>query len=209
MKFKNFLVISLLVLSSYALPIFGASITTAPAPQYGGAKTKTGGCHNKAEALKLKLIAIFAILVTSVMGICLPLFSHVVPALHPDKDLFVLVKAFASGVILATVYMHVMPDSFDCLRSECLPENPRRKFPFTTFVAMLSALLTLMIDSFAMSYYKKCNADENVDSCKENQDGEVESQHFGHSHRNRNDEGVGEDKATQLLRHRVVAQVYM
>jgi zinc transporter 1/2/3 len=41
------------------------------------------------------------------------------------------------------------------LMSDCLPINPWKKFPFTTFVAMLSALLTLMIDSFAMSYYKK------------------------------------------------------
>jgi zinc transporter 1/2/3 len=41
------------------------------------------------------------------------------------------------------------------LMSDCLPINPWKKFPFTTFVVMLSALLTLMIDSFAMSYYKK------------------------------------------------------
>ncbi|KAJ0096046.1 hypothetical protein Patl1_16606 [Pistacia atlantica] len=49
-------------------------------------------------------------------------------------------QSFASGVILATGYVHVLPDSFDELKSSCLPENPWRKFPFTTFVAKLSAV---------------------------------------------------------------------
>ncbi|KAJ4961443.1 hypothetical protein NE237_021353 [Protea cynaroides] len=114
-----------------------------------------GGSYNKTKALKLKIIAFMAILVASMVGVCLPLFSRSVSVLQPDRDLFILVKAFASGIILATGYMHVLPDSFDCLKSPCLPENPWKKFPFTTFVAMLSALVTLMIDSFAMSYHKK------------------------------------------------------
>ncbi|KZV29392.1 fe(2+) transport protein 1-like [Dorcoceras hygrometricum] len=142
------------------------------------------------------------------VGVCLPFFSRHIPALRPDKDLFILVKAFASGVILATGYMHVMPDSFDCLTSECLPENPWRKFPFTTFVAMLSAILTLMVDSYAMSYYRKRNLPANepktIDENKKNVN--LETQDIGHCH--------GEDlfkldgdNATQLLRYRVVAQV--
>ncbi|KAK1280082.1 Fe(2+) transport protein 2 [Acorus gramineus] len=51
--------------------------------------------------------------------------------------------------------MHVLPDSFDDLGSPCLPERPWRRFPFTGFVAMLSAVVTLMVDSFAMSFYRK------------------------------------------------------
>ncbi|PPD82203.1 hypothetical protein GOBAR_DD20861 [Gossypium barbadense] len=105
--------------------------------------------------MKLKIIAIVAILLSSMIGVSLPLFSGQFPSLKPDRDLFTIVKAFASGVILATGYMHVLPDSFNDLMSGCLPENPWRKFPFTTFVAMLSAVLTLMVDSFAMSVYKK------------------------------------------------------
>ncbi|XP_027155994.1 fe(2+) transport protein 1-like [Coffea eugenioides] len=208
MKCTKFLAISLLLLSSFAIPIFCASNTTTtapppPPPQCGEAKVT--GCHNRAEALKLKLVAIFAILVTSMIGICLPLFSRSVPSLQPDKNMFVLVKAFASGVILATGYMHVMPDSFDCLRSQCLPEKPWRKFPFTTFVAMLSALVTLMIDSFSMSYYKKCIADQS--SSKDVKDGALESQHIGHGHRNLEAADDDDSAASQLLRYRVVAQV--
>ncbi|CAI0470014.1 unnamed protein product [Linum tenue] len=49
--------------------------------------------------------------------------------------------------------MHVLPDSFDMLSSHCLSENPWHKFPFTGFAAMLSTLVTLMVDSVATSIY--------------------------------------------------------
>ncbi|KAK9128802.1 hypothetical protein Syun_017599 [Stephania yunnanensis] len=119
-----------------------------------------GGCVNKAKALPLKIIAIVAILVTSIIGVCAPLVTKSVPALHPDRSLFVVVKAFASGIILATGFMHVLPDSFDMLSSECLPEKPWHRFPFTGFVAMLSAVVTLMVDAMATSVYTRRGAKE-------------------------------------------------
>ncbi|XP_070031287.1 probable zinc transporter 10 [Nicotiana tomentosiformis] len=137
------------------------------------------GCRNKNEALKLKLVAIASILVTSMIGVCLPLVSRTVPALQPDKNLFVLVKAFASGVILATGYMHVMPDSFDCLS----------------------------VDSYAMSYFKKYKLESGVGNGRDFvHNGKMESQiidNNSHIH----GEAKVDDKATQLLRYRVVAQV--
>ncbi|RDY04331.1 Fe(2+) transport protein 2, partial [Mucuna pruriens] len=168
-------------------------------------KSKYGeGCHDKSEALKLKVIAIFSILVTSMIGICLPLFSRSVPALQPDRDLFVIVKAFASGVILATGYMHVMPDSFDDLMSECLPQRPWRKFPFTTFVAMLAAIFTLMIDSFSISYFnKKLSSTAASTEGPENKEEEL----FRHGHANVNGDDAMSVSAKQLLRYRVAAQV--
>ncbi|OMO72202.1 Zinc/iron permease [Corchorus olitorius] len=162
-------------------------------------------CHNKAEATKLKVIAIFAILGTSMIGVCSPLFSKFIPALQPDRNWFVVIKAFASGVILATGYMHVLPDSFNDLMSECLPENPWRKFPFTTFVAMLSAILTLMVDSFAMSFYKKhCSKALVADAGDVAGSLENGNAQHGHSHVNAFEKN---DVASQLLRHRVIAQV--
>ncbi|CAJ1932618.1 unnamed protein product [Sphenostylis stenocarpa] len=171
-----------------------------------------GGCRDKAESLKLKVIAIFCILVSSVIGISLPLFSRSVPKLQPDGDLFVLVKALSSGVILATGYMHVMPDSFNDLTSGCLPEHPWRKFPFTTFIAMLSAILTLVIDSFSISFFRKKLAAANsangsgTASIEAGERKEVEL--FGdgdvHGHAIRDAKKVD---AEQLLRYRVVAQM--
>ncbi|XWS64134.1 hypothetical protein CRYUN_Cryun06bG0160600 [Craigia yunnanensis] len=168
------------------------------------------GCHDKAESMKLKIIAIATILLASMIGVCLPLFSRLMPALRADRDFFTVVKAFASGVILATGYMHVLPDSFHDLMSECLPENPWRKFPFTTFVAMLSAVATLMVDSFAMSIYKKHCAKALVVDASDGarqENGNVQIENFGHGHGH--DHAVGNnDMASQLLRHRVIAQAH-
>ncbi|KAL7131276.1 hypothetical protein ABFS83_13G187400 [Erythranthe nasuta] len=205
-----FIVINLISFATHVSSFAGdESETAAPPPS---CITGTAGkCRNKPEALKLKLIAIASILVTSTIGVCLPLFSRAVPSLQPDRDLFVLVKAFASGVILATGYMHVLPDSFDSLTSECLPEYPWKKFPFTTFVAMLSAVLTLMVDSYAMSFYRKNNitkttaAGANVNAVNNN-GGKLESQDHDHTHGFHGTVNLN-DNATQLLRYRVVAQV--
>ncbi|KAJ1412059.1 Zinc/iron permease [Sesbania bispinosa] len=165
-----------------------------------------GACHNKSMALKLKIIAIFCILITSMIGICLPIFSGAVPALQPDGNLFVLVKAFASGVILATGYMHVMPDSFDDLTSPCLPQRPWHKFPFTTFIAMLSAVFTLMVDSFSISFFKKklssSSSATSLEAARAAEPKELEQ--FGHSHGLAHVKGVN---AEQLLRYRVVLEL--
>ncbi|KAL0352698.1 UNVERIFIED_CONTAM: Fe(2+) transport protein 2 [Sesamum angustifolium] len=199
----SFFIIILAFTPHAASAVTGGSETTSSPPQCGSGTARV--CRNNSEALKLKIIAIAAILITSMIGVCLPMFSRVVPALQPDKDLFVLVKAFASGVILATGYMHVLPDSFDCLRSDCLPENPWKKFPFTTFVAMLSAVFTLMVDSYAMSYYRKRDLEIEVKRTSDENaivDGKLESQHC-HGFNVAKDD----DNASQLLRYRVVAQV--
>ncbi|KAH7838957.1 hypothetical protein Vadar_033124 [Vaccinium darrowii] len=119
--------------------------------------SESGDCINKSKALPLKIIAIAAILVTSMVGVCLPLVTRSVPALSPDRNVFVIVKCFAAGIILGTGFMHVLPDSFDMLTSGCLPEKPWHVFPFTGFVAMLSAIGTLMVDSMATSVYSRKN----------------------------------------------------
>ncbi|KAK7407488.1 hypothetical protein VNO78_09441 [Psophocarpus tetragonolobus] len=168
-----------------------------------------GGCHDKVESLKLKVIAIFAILATSMIGITLPLFSRALPALNPNGNLFILVKSFASGVILATGYMHVMPDSFEDLTSECLPELPWQKFPFTMFIAMLSAVLTLVVDAYSISYFKKKLIPAAViASIEGSQNKDVEMIGHGHGHHDLHIDGDAKNiDAEQLLRYRVVAQV--
>ncbi|KAI3694580.1 hypothetical protein L1987_77547 [Smallanthus sonchifolius] len=188
----HFFILSFLLLSTIAPPSYAVAQPLKTLPEECQ-KSTDGPCHNKTGSLNLKLIAIAAILVTSMMGVSLPILSKSVPALHPDTNLFVLVKAFASGVILATGYMHVLPDSFDCLTSKCLPEKPWRKFPFTTFIAMFSAVLTLMVDSYAMSWYKKCKT---PNQGNKNQDPESKIGSYGI-----------DNPASKLRRYRVVAQV--
>ncbi|KAL1357441.1 hypothetical protein HN51_009344 [Arachis hypogaea] len=208
--YKIIIVISFLALTT--CPVASAEECTS---------NHEGECHNRSEALKYKIIAIFAILVTSMIGVTLPTLSRIVPAIHPDRDLFALVKAFASGVILATGYMHVLPDSFNDLMSDCLPENPWHKFPFTTFIAMFSAIFTLMVDSFTISFFKKRIpassstsdvSEKNIEvngGCRE-VNKELELLSHSHTHGHEIEHGNGNMKvvsAEQLLRYRVISQV--
>ncbi|KAK4487283.1 hypothetical protein RD792_006110 [Penstemon davidsonii] len=169
-------------------------------------------CIDKKKALPLKIIAIFSILIASVIGVGLPLVTRSIPALSPERDLFVIVKAFAAGIILATGFMHVLPDSFDMLSSSCLKENPWHKFPFTGFVAMLSAIVTLMIDSMATSFYSQkhkggvvlpeSRGGDHEMAVAEGGDGGGQSHFHGHHHGSKM--GV---VGSQLLRYRVIAMV--
>ncbi|KAG6747340.1 hypothetical protein POTOM_049741 [Populus tomentosa] len=177
-----------------------------------GCEEETSSCNDKAKALTLKIIAIVSILVTSMIGVSAPLFTRSIPALHPDKSLFVIVKAFAAGIILATGFMHVLPDSFDMLSSSCLPENPWHKFPFTGFLAMLSAIVTLMVDSLATSVYsKKSNVGVDPESVTHGAEPDQEMAsnvgHFhGHGHGHHYEPKLA-GGAKQLLRYRVIAMV--
>lgn len=161
--------------------------------------------HSKSITLKYRIGAIFAILVAGAVGICLPLLSKKIPSLSPEKDLFFMIKAFAAGVILSTGFIHILPDSFGDLTSPCLPENPWQNFPFTGFIAMMAAIITLMIDSSATSYYKRKHygKDWRMQVDQERGDGHL----HGHAH-GIHAAGTSEDQAMgEMLRQRIVSQV--
>lgn len=115
-------------------------------------------CMNKSEALGLKIGAIAIILVACVAGVYMPLVGRSFSAFRPESNLFFVMKSFAAGVILATAFVHMLPDSFKALTNSCLAENPWAKFPFAGFISMAAALLTLMIDFWATAYYEKKHA---------------------------------------------------
>ncbi|KAK8950436.1 Zinc transporter 5 [Platanthera guangdongensis] len=172
---------------------------------------------NRSRSISLKLIAIFAILVASVIGVSLPTLGKWLPALGPEKSIFFAVKAFAAGVILATGFVHILPDAFESLSSPCLNPSPWRDFPFAGFVAMVAAIGTLAVDSVATGYYNRVHHDrenkfiEAADQENGGNTGEVQSVHVhthaahGHSHgaRSSSREGGGGD----LIRRRVISQV--
>ncbi|WOL12280.1 hypothetical protein Cni_G21046 [Canna indica] len=138
-----------------------------------------------AQALKLKLISIAGILTAGAIGVLIPILGRSVAAFRPENDVFFVIKAFAAGVILATGLIHILPDAFESLTSPCLPEKPWQDFPVAGFVAMLSALGTMMIDSFATSYYNRSHFSKAkpVEE-EEGRSGDEESagEHTGHVH---------------------------
>lgn len=173
--------------------------------------------EHKGEALKYKLAATATILVAGALGVSLPLLSKKVPALRPENDVFFMVKAFAAGVILATGFVHIIPEAFESLTSPCLGENPWGKFPFTGFVAMMSSIGTLMVDSFATGYYKRQHFNKNK-LLAVVQDEEKAGEHAGHVHVHTHathghahggslDHSSHDLPLPQFIRHRVVSQV--
>ncbi|XP_066393668.1 zinc transporter 8-like [Miscanthus floridulus] len=110
---------------------------------------------DRARAKALKIAAFFSILVCGALGCCLPVLGRRVPALRADGDVFFLVKAFAAGVILATGFIHILPDAFEKLNSECLSGGPWKSFPFAGFGAMVGAIGTLVVDTVATGYFTR------------------------------------------------------
>ncbi|KAJ0977474.1 hypothetical protein J5N97_012948 [Dioscorea zingiberensis] len=117
-------------------------------------------CRDDTAALKLKLVAMMTILVAGVAGVAIPLVGRKRRMMRTDGSLFVLAKAFAAGVILATGFVHMLHDAQSALTSPCLPAMPWRRFPFSGFVAMVAALGTLVVDFVCTQYYERKHREE-------------------------------------------------
>ncbi|XP_061344108.1 zinc transporter 8-like [Gastrolobium bilobum] len=172
------------------------------------AEDEAGG--DESLALKYKIAALVSILVASAIGVSIPMLNKTFSALRPEKDLFFMIKAFAAGVILSTGFIHVLPDAFEKLTSPCLSDHPWGDFPFTGFVAMLSAIGTLMIDSLATAYFNKSHFNDKDQVIDEEKMEEIHGDHLhvhthathGHAHGS-----IPSSASTDLLRHRVISQV--
>lgn len=170
------------------------------------------GDHNKKEALKYKIVAFVSILVAGAIGVALPQLGKKIPAIRPEKDIFFVIKAFAAGVILATAFIHILPDAFESLSSPCLKENPWANFPFTGFIAMMSAILTLMVDTLATGYYRRSNFKNTQGAIMDHNQGQDDHVHnyatHAHSHGSASAMESSEANASsELMRHRVISQV--
>nr|BAJ34313.1 unnamed protein product [Eutrema halophilum] len=158
------------------------------------------------KATKLKLGSIALLLVAGGVGVSLPLVGKKIPALQPENDIFFMVKAFAAGVILCTGFVHILPDAFERLGSPCLQSTAAGKFPFAGFVAMLSAMGTLMIDTFATGYYKRQHFGSNNGN-KQVVNVVDEEEHAGHVHVHTHASHGHAHGSTELIRRRIVSQV--
>ena len=130
---------------------------------------------------------------------------------RPDTDIFIAVKAFAAGVILATAFVHILPDAFDKLGSPCLVDGPWQKFPFAGFVAMLAAIATLVVDTIATGYFQRAHAKSAAAVGDVATPDHAHGDH-GHSHGMSaliasSSSTSNTDEGAQLIRHRVISQV--
>ncbi|CAN6240408.1 unnamed protein product [Urochloa humidicola] len=171
----------------------------------------TNDDSDKRKALNLKIIAIFSILVSSAIGCAIPSLGRRFPALRPETDLFFAVKAFAAGVILATAFVHILPDAFEKLGSPCLVDGPWKKFPFAGLVAMLAAIATLVVDTIATSYFQRAHARSPAAVGDMETPVHAHGEH-GHCHGMpaliaSSSSTSNSDEGAQLIRHRIISQV--
>ncbi|OWM85711.1 zinc transporter 8-like [Punica granatum] len=174
-------------------------------------------CESKPEgrdgskALSYKLTAICSILIAGAMGVSLPILGKKIPALHPENTAFFLIKSFAAGVILATGFIHILPDAFGSLASPCLGVAPWKDFPFAGFVSMVSAIGTMMIDAFVTGYYKRSHFMKKVSGDEEMQGGHQGHVHVhthaSHGHAHGSAPVTERSSSSDLIRHRIVTQV--
>ncbi|KAK4765609.1 hypothetical protein SAY86_026699 [Trapa natans] len=164
-------------------------------------------------------MAILSILIAGALGVSLPIVGKRVPSLRPDNNVFFLIKSFAAGVILATGFIHILPDAFESLANPCLSGSPWEDFPFAGFVAMMAAIGTMMIDTFVTGYYKRSHSMKKVNGDEEMQ-GDHEGHlhvhtHTSHGHAHGSGSAVAAEESgsesgsgsTDLIRHRIVTQV--
>ncbi|WOK93873.1 zinc transporter 10 isoform X1 [Canna indica] len=113
-------------------------------------------CRDDEKALWLKVAAIASILVAGAVGVAVPLVGVRKGRLvRADGGLFVFMKAFAAGVVLATGFVHMLNAAESSLTNPCLPDSPWKAFPFAGFVAMVAALGTLVVDFIGTQYYER------------------------------------------------------
>ncbi|XP_042067761.1 zinc transporter 5-like [Salvia splendens] len=205
-RFKNCLAVLVFTMTKSIKNAFVAAIVLFPATAFAECTCEAEeGDRDKTLALKYKLAALASILAAGAAGVCLPVLAKWIPALSPERSLFFVVKAFAAGVILSTGFIHVLPDAFESLTSPCIPEHPWGDFPFTGFVAMLAAIGTLMVDTYATSYYGRRSRVKSEGGDEERAVGAHTHAVHGHAHGPVSlNAGSGD---TELLRHRVISQV--
>ncbi|KAF2302897.1 hypothetical protein GH714_010725 [Hevea brasiliensis] len=136
--------------------------------------------QEEGQALKYKLGSVASILVAGAFGVSLPFLANKIPTLRPENDIFFMIKAFATGIILANGFIHILPEAFNDLTSG-LEQNPCRNFPFTGFVAMMSTIGTLMVDSFTTGFYKRLHFNKNKHA-NEDEERAEEDEHSGRLH---------------------------
>lgn len=205
MNTPNYIILLSLLLLSLPLPSSSSSSQCTQNPQ-SPADTR--------HTLALKLGAIASILASGALGILIPILSKRIPSLRPETDAFLIIKSFAAGVILATGMIHILPNAFERLTSPCLEGGPWRDFPFAGFVAMGSAVATMMVDCFATGYYRRSQISKAlpVDDDADVVVAVVGVEHghgHGHGHGHAAVGGAGTEEASvaERIRHRVVSQV--
>ncbi|TKY47180.1 Zinc transporter 6 [Spatholobus suberectus] len=163
---------------------------------------QAAACRNGTAAAHLKVISVFTIFVTSVVGVSTPVM---LARYFQGKSLYdmaiLVIKCFAAGVILATSLVHVLPDAFAAL-SDCqvASQHPWKDFPFAGLVTLGGVLMALLVDAVASSHVEHAHYTPVETEEKDGGGGEWSMEVVG---------GGGAERVEELMRlkQRLVSQV--
>ncbi|KAK9463840.1 Zinc/iron permease [Lipomyces oligophaga] len=111
------------------------------------------GCvpqDTSAYSLPLRLFSVFAVFAVSSVAVFLPVFiqryvkstsdSH-----HTTESVMLVIKQFGAGVIVATAFIHLLPDAFETFDDPCIGEIQFDAWP--GLLALVGVLITFVIDN--------------------------------------------------------------
>ncbi|KAG9125305.1 high-affinity Zn(2+) transporter zrt1, partial [Ceratobasidium sp. 392] len=110
-----------------------------------------GSVENEDTHLKMRIAAIFIILVTSSAGALFPVIASRVKFLSVHKSVFEAAKYFGSGVIIATAFIHLLTPAFEQLGSPCLT-GVWADYSWAPALAMISVFLVFFVELAAFRW---------------------------------------------------------
>ncbi|BDA47590.1 Zinc transporter 5 [Coccomyxa sp. Obi] len=125
----------------------------APAPDSGSCLAdQAGDCVDADVAHSLRIGAVFIILACSTVGVCLPYVLGKFKWVGRETNIFLILKAFGAGVILATGLIHMFPDASGNFENPCLgwPD-----YPWASLFALVTIVVVLLLEHLVSIAYEK------------------------------------------------------
>ncbi|RNF23226.1 putative ZIP Zn transporter [Trypanosoma cruzi] len=137
--------------------------------------TETKGEYSVA----LHIVAIFVLLVASLLGTMLPLAGKYFSFLQLQPFLVVIGKCISSGVVMAVAMVHMMNHGVIGFMKDCVPESLQKSFDaFSLLFAMIAAMLMHALDvlmDLLLESWAKNNASEATSQIEQAQLPEMET----------------------------------
>ncbi|GAA6034480.1 hypothetical protein JCM8097_005350 [Rhodosporidiobolus ruineniae] len=157
--------------------------------QVDGASSQCNGIDLGEYNMDLHIVALFVVLVSSLLGVLLPLFSANLMSKALFSGIFFAAKHFGTGIILSTAFVHLLYHAFVMFSNACLGELAFE--PAAAAISLAGVYVVFGVDFFVMRWLKTRTANREHASAAASADGPQSSpspsvnkhaEAFGHSH---------------------------
>ncbi|KAI8342673.1 Zinc/iron permease [Chlamydoabsidia padenii] len=120
----------------------------------------------------MRVGSLFIILATSSLGVFFPIIMHRISPYTKGgyRDWILTIgKFFGTGVVLATAFVHMLPDAFEQFSSPCLTEGWLSYGAFAGVFCMLASFALQLLEIAAAAHMKKLAAQHSTNSHESNE----------------------------------------